>query len=313
MTKQAKMRIGEGEFQYEVVDQWGQLPAGKAFGTTHGVVEDAQGRIIVHHTGEESIYIFDKDGQFLDSWGSEYSPGAHGMTYVQEADGEYLYLAVTGQHMVVKTTLDGREVLRIVTPDLPEIYNEEKKFVPTETVVAANGDIYIADGYGQPWIHCYDKQGKYIKSFGGAGDADGQLSNVHGITIDLRSGEERILVADRGHNRLQYFTMDGQYISQVKGMLRCPCTAKVVGDLMYIPDLHSRVTILSKQDEVAAHLGDWDKAWEIQGWPNLPKSDWQVGKFSSPHDLHVDGEGNIYVAEWLSNGTGKMTKLCLVK
>ena len=80
-------------------------------------------------------------------------------------------------------------------------------------------------------------------------------------------------------------------------------------DEIYIPDLYSRLTVLDHDDRLMAHLGDWPEGWKTEGWPNLPKSTWVPGRFSSPHDLHVDGKGNIYVVEWLSGGTPKITKL----
>lgn len=304
------MIIGDGDHRYEVIDQWGTLPDNLEFGVTHGVVEDSEGRIFIHHAGKtRSVMIFDPDGNLLDAWGDEYAPGAHGMILNKEADGEYLYLTATNQNFMAKTTLDGEEVLRIGTPDRPEIYAEPQEFVPTETAVASTGDFYIADGYGKPWVHQYNKEGEYIRSIGGPGDAPGQLNNPHGIMIDSRTGTEYVLVSDRGNSRLQYFTLDGEYVKHVDQELRRPCTTIQYRDEIYIPDLFSRVTIFDKDDNLIAHLGDRPECWEKPGWPNLPKEDWEVGKFSSPHDLHVDGSGNIYVVEWLSEGTGKVTKL----
>jgi hypothetical protein len=306
------MIIGEGAHRYEVIDRWGKLPKGKRFGTTHGVIEDGEGRIFIHHTGPESIFIFDPDGRFLGSWGSEITTGAHGMFYNREADGEYLYLAATQQNFVAKFTLDGREVLRIRMPPREEIYLFHRMFQPTEAAVASTGDIYIADGYGQPWIHRFTAAGEYMQSWGGGGGQPGQLDNPHGIKIDTRSGRELIVVADRKNNRLQYFTLEGQLARVSRPDIRWPCTVEIRGDQVYIPDLFSRVTILDKDDKAIAQLGDRPDLWKRVDWPNLPPSDWEVGKFSSPHDLHVDAGGNIYVVEWLDHGTGKCTKLVRV-
>lgn len=303
------MEIGTGSHRYEVVDRWGQFPAPLRIGTTHAVVEDKAGHIYLHHTGEECTVQCDPEGNVLSSWGADWHEGAHGMILNAESDIEYLYCAATSAGIVVKTTLDGEEVLRIATPPRKDIYDEERRFVPTETAVAANGDIYIADGYGQSWIHRYSAAGEYIDSFGGLGSEPGQLHCPHGIKIDRRSGEERLLVADRVNVRLQYFTLEGTCLSQVTDELRFPCTVNPWRDELYIPDLHSRITIFDKDDKLITHLGDRPDCWKKEGWPNLPESDWVVGAFSSPHDLHVDGAGNIYVAEWLSNETGKVTKL----
>ena len=303
------MEIGTGTHRYEVIDDWAKLPAGMQFGTTHGVVEDANGRIYIHHTGKQSVTIFEPDGTFIDSWGDEYEGGAHGMHLSREGDDEYLYLSATKLGFVAKTTLEGEVLFKIETPDLPSIYDNEKLFVPTETTVASDGKIYVADGYGQSWAHIYTSSGEYLKSFGGKGSGAGELDNPHGIMIDTRNGDERVLVSDRMNHRLQYFTLDGAHDGFVDHDLRMPCTSIQWNDEIYIPDLHSKLTVFDSEDKVITHLGDRPGIWEKEGWPNLPKSDWISGKFSSPHDLHVDRSGNIYLVEWLSEGTGKVTKL----
>jgi hypothetical protein len=172
--------------------------------------------------------------------------------------------------------------------------------------------VYIADGYGQHWVHRYSPEGRYMDSFGGPGEDLGKMNNPHGVSVDTRSGEELILVSDRKNVRLQYFTLEGKPLRCVTENLRFPCTAEVWGNEVYIPDLYSRVTILDKDDNLIVHLGDRPRCWEQEGWPDLPPSEWVVGGFSSPHDLHVDKAGNIYVAEWMKNGTGKVTKLIRV-
>ena len=300
--------VGDGAYRYRVNPEWARLPSSHEFGTTHGVVEDADGRIYIHHTGSPSTFVFEPSGTFITAWGEAYAGGAHGMHLSSEADGEFLYLAATSLGLVAKTTLDGEELLRITTPPRSDIYDDEHRFVPTETTVAPDGTIYIADGYGQPWIHRYTQEGRYIDSFGGHGSGPGQLDNPHGIMLDTRFQSPRILVSDRKNARLQYFGLDGSHESIVKGMLRFPCTTIQWKDKLFIPDLYSRLTILDSDDNLVTHLADWPDCWKRDGWPNLPKSEWIVGKVSSPHDLHVDMKGNIYLVEWLSEGTGKVTR-----
>lgn len=301
--------IGAGAHTYEFQDRWAKLPAGMRFGTTHGVVEDSAGRVYIHNTGPKSVIIFEPDGTFVDSWGEAYSAGAHGMHLNREGGGEFLYLAATSLGIVVKTTLAGEELLRIATPPRSDIYDSDHRFVPTECTVAPDGTIFIADGYGQPWIHRYTQRGEYIDSFGGHGTDAGRLDNPHGIMLDTRGSQSRILVADRGNSRLQYFSLEGKHIGFINIELRQPCTSIQWNDELYIPDLRSRLTIFDRNDRLITHLGDRPGCWEKPGWPNLPESEWISGKFSSPHDLHVDAGGNIYVVEWLSEGTGKVTKL----
>ncbi|MFW6288572.1 MAG: hypothetical protein ACOC2Q_02195 [Spirochaetota bacterium] len=302
------VEIGNGKFRYRVNTDWARLPAGRRFGTTHGVVEDAAGRLYIHHTGSPSTFVFEPDGTFVTAWGEDYAVGAHGIHLSTEPDGEFLYLAATSLGFVAKTTLAGEELLRIETPPRTDIYDTDHAFVPTETTVAHDGTIYIADGYGQPWVHRYTQSGEYVESFGGLGSTPGLLDNPHGIMLDTRKSEPRILVSDRKNARLQYFTLDGTPDGVVEGMLRFPCTTIQHHDNLYIPDLYSRLTILGPDDTLVTHLADWPECWKREGWPNLPQSEWVAGKVSSPHDLHIDRAGNIYLAEWLSEGTGKVTK-----
>ena len=75
-----------------------------------------------------------------------------------------------------------------------------------------------------------------------------------------------IVVADREHHRLQYFTLDGKLDHLVTnekshendddGKLRRPCHFSQRGSEMLIPDLRGRVTILDKDNNVVAQLGD---------------------------------------------------------
>lgn len=300
--------IGEGAWRYRVNTSWPQLPEEYSFGTTHGVAEDAEGRIYIHHQGSPSVFVFEPDGRFVRAWGEAYAGGAHGMHLNREAAGEFLYLAATSLGMVVKTTLDGEEVLRITTPPRDDIYDDERRFVPTETTVAPDGTIFIADGYGQSWVHRYSPDGTYLDSFGGPGSEIGRLDCPHGIMLDERGPEPRILVSDRKNVRLHYFTLDGEPLHVVSGMLRHPCTTIEWKRHLFIPDLFSRLTILGPDDELVTHLADWPWIRERDEWPNIPREEWQPGRVSSPHDLHVDGTGNIYLVEWMTNATGKVTR-----
>jgi len=304
------MILGCGSHQYELDENFGKLPEGRTYGYTHGVVEDAQGRIFIHNQSKASFYIFDKEGQLLESWGSAYAAGAHGLHLTKEKDGEFLYLSTTGQRMVVKSTLAGQAVWTLSTPPRPDLYDGESKiFQPTETAVAVKANrVYVADGYGQPYVHIYTLKGDYLKSFGGPGSGKGQLSNCHGVMIDTRGKEPLVLVSDRGNSRLQYFSLDGEFVKITGvGVVLKPCTTIQLGEDIYIPDLYSRVTILDKNDHLITHLGEVREGWKLEGWPNI-KHEWRKdGFFTSPHGLHVSANGDIYLVEWISDG--RVTRL----
>lgn len=317
--------VGKGNHTYEVLENWGQLPAGMAFGNTHSVLELADGRIVIHHTGNDSTCFFDPDGKFIEAWGGEtYRNNAHGMDLRKEDGEEFLYLATTGMHKSIKTNLKGEVVF---SNDYPKeatnaqgapCYANADQYKPTFTAFAPDGSYYVTDGYGAGYIHHYSAKGEYISSFGGTGDAMDQTNCPHGIFCDTRKPERPILVvADRAHHRLQYFKFDGKLDHLVtnatpqqdkddSGKLRLPCQFSQRGTELLIPDLRGRVTILDKHDNVIVHLGDNPNVRQRAN-NGVPKSQTVDGAFCCPHGATWDRHGNIFVVEWLPYG--RVTKL----
>ena len=120
-------------------------------------------------------------------------------------------------------------------------------------------------------------------------------------------------MADRANKRLQWFDMDGKHLITQDGFL-FPADIDVQGDLMLVPDLHARITILDKNNNAIAQLGD-DEAWRnkvldkeigVRTQRNL----WQSGKFVHPHDACFDSKGDIFVVGWVV--TGRVMKLVKV-
>lgn len=302
--------IGAGEYQYEVIHDWGELPAGHVYGNTHGVAVDAQGEIHIKHTVgagakvEDAVVVFDANGKFVRSWGKEYKGGAHGLHLSREGNEEFFYLCDPKRHLFAKTTLQGRELWRKWAPEQCAGYTMPGEFNPTNVAVATNGDFYVADGYGKSFIHQYDSDAKYIRSFGGKGKEPGQTDCPHGLMVDSRGNTPTLVVADRSNRRLQYFTLDGKHIGFVTEELRAPCHFHTRGALMVIPDLESRVTLFDKNNQLVAHLGD---GVSYQGLRELTRDHFTPGKFVAPHSAYFDHDGNLFIVEWVE--VGRVTKL----
>lgn len=302
--------IGEGDHQYEVIHDWGELPAGHVYGNTHGVAVDAQGHVHIKHTVgggatiEDAVVVFDADGKFIRSWGKQYKGGAHGLHLSKEGGEEFFYLCDPRRHLFAKTTLDGKELWRKWAPDQCNGYTMPGEFNPTNIAIAANGDFYVSDGYGKSFIHQYDHDAKYIRSFGGKGKEAGQTDCPHGLMVDSRGTQPVLVVADRSNRRLQNFTLDGQHINFVTDELRSPCHFHTHGELMVIPDLDSRVTLFDKNNKMVAQLGD---GGGYAGIRDQPREKFTPGKFVAPHSAYFDHDGNIFVVEWVE--VGRVTKL----
>lgn len=299
--------VGNAFREYEVEEGWAKVPSSIQLGYTHGVETDSSGNVYVFHTNKPSVLKFDREGNYLSSWGDEFEGGAHGFLLHWENGKEFFCVTDTKRGLVVKTTLDGQTMLTIGTPDLPDVYDDERKFIPTDAAVAPNGDIYVADGYGQHYIHRYNAAGERIHSWGGVGSEPGQLICPHGVSVDQRSSELELYVADRSNHRIQVFTMGGKHKRFIDENMDMPCSFYYYKDEIVFPDLNSRVTIFDRNDKLIAHLGEDQQAYKQKDWPNVPADYFRVNRFSSPHGVCVDNDGNIYVVEWTQ--FGRITKL----
>ena len=148
-----------------------------------------------------------------------------------------------------------------------------------------------------------------MRTIGGTGSEDGQFQTPHGQWLDSRDGVPKLVVADRANKRLQWFDMDGRHLKTMGGFL-FPADIDIQGDLVVVPDLHCRVTLLDKNNRVIAQLGD-DPIWReraLAGFKMRGQRDqWLPGKFVHPHDACFDRDGNIFVTEWVD--TGRVSKL----
>jgi len=307
--------IGEKAWKYECHHNWGKLPGELVWQTTHGTAIDSQGLIYITHQGAgkkqlDTVIAFDDKGKYVRSFGKEWHGGGHGIDIRKEGNTEFLYLCDVKHNIVTKTTLKGELVWAKGRPQEPGVYKDPAvKYSPTNVAFAPDGGFYIGDGYGSHYIHQYDKNAKWIRTWGGAGTAPGKMQTPHGLWLDDRPGRKpSLVVADRANFRLQYFTLDGKHLGFVDDVL-FPAHFDIRGDVLLVPDLHARVSLFDKQNKPIVHLGDdatrirADKKFTIRSDPKQ----WQPGKFVHPHDACFDRDGNIYVVEWVQ--TGRVTLL----
>lgn len=319
--------VGEGEYQYEVQHEWPQLPKEYTWQTTHNVAVDKAGNLYVIHEGRAdlkdhpSIFVFDSDGKFIRAFGSQFQGGGHGIEIRSEGNEEFLYVcAYQMKKTFAKMTLKGETVWQQYAPMQSGVYAADEdtkptgkwgrdRFMPTNFAFLDDGGFLLVDGYGAFYVHRYDKDGKWLSCFGGAGGGEGKFNTPHGVWVDNRPGREAsIVVCDRANHTLQYFTMDGQYKETLKGY-GLPANCETQNNLLLVPELHARVTLLNEKNEVVARLGDdvarvtGKDGGQIRG----DATKWQPGKFVHPHDACFAADGSIFVAEWVA--TGRVSKL----
>ena len=332
--------IGEGAHRYEVIHNWPQLPSEYHWQITHNVAVDHNGLVYIIHEGDEklkdhpAIFVFDGDGKFVRAFGAEFQGGGHGLEVITEGNEQFLYVTgYQGLKNFAKLTLKGEKIWEHRAPmeakfkqdgETKNVYAEGEaehpkkvwgrdRFMPTNYAFMPDGGFFLADGYGAYRIHRYDKNGKWMFVFGEPGKADGQFNTPHGICIDNRPGREpSVAVCDRANGRLQWFTFEGKHLKTQDGFI-LPANLDTYKDVLLVPDLSARVTLLDGQNKVIAHLGE-DPAWrtEVTKDGNKLRSQpdrWSAaaGKFIHPHDACFDHDGNILIAEWVA--TGRVTKL----
>ena len=190
-------------------------------------------------------------------------------------------------------------------PEKSGIYANAGEFHPTNVVAAPDGSIFVADGYGKKWIHKYDADRNYVKSFGGPGSVtpaeEGKFNTCHGLTVDTRGPKPLLFVCNRESGRVEYWDTDGNFVKVIQRNLRMPAAVQIKGDLVAIAELQGRVTVLGKDNEIVAQLGDNPDPKQRANYGLVPTA-WTDGILNSPHGISFDRSGNIVVSEWSQFG-----------
>ena len=159
---------------------------------------------------------------------------------------------------------------------------------PSDVAVAPNGDIFVADGYGNSRIVHFSKEGRFIKIIGGTqGTESGEFDLPHGVVFDSRG---RLIVLDRQNTtktpRIQVFDQDGQFIEQWTdlGLMQPSGLAISEDDTIYVGETDGEKVTMVKDGRVVGVIG---------------------GLESRAHNINLDrGTGALYVAD--SNSPGQI-------
>ena len=209
--------LGSGEHRYRVVENWAKLPDGWEFMDVGAVAVDSKDRVYVFNRGEHPMIVFDRDGNFLRSWGEGVFKRAHGLSI--DAN-DTLYCTDDGDHTVRRCTTEGKIDLTIGIPGKPAPFMSGEPFHRcTHTALSPKGEIYVSDGYGNARVHKFSPDGKLIMSWGESGSEPGQFNIAHNIATD---DDGWVYVADRENHRVQVFDGNGKYEAQWNNLHR-PC------------------------------------------------------------------------------------------
>ncbi len=293
----------QGEVQFsDVPDHFPTQPDNQPIGPAHGgVAIDHAGNVYISTDTPRGILVFGPDGKYLRCFGPTQ---IHGLYLRRERDGEYLYAARPNFHEVLKLKTDGTTAWTMGYPEASGLYTKAEEFNPTNIVALPDGTIFVADGYGKNYIHKYDRDRKYLKSFGGPGGVpaeDGKFNRCHGLTVDTRGLKPLLIVCNRESGRVEQWDTDGNLVKVLQRNLRMPATVYVAGDYVAIGELQGRVTILGKDNRIVAQIGDNPNESQRANY-GLEPSQWTEGICNSPHGIAIDKAGDVIVSEWSKFG-----------
>jgi DNA-binding beta-propeller fold protein YncE len=287
-----------------------QNPGNQPLGPCHGgLVIDKAGNIYVTTDTERGIVVFSPAGKFLRALGPT---RIHGLEIGDENGAECFYAARPADHEVVKLKLNGEREWSIGVPKDSGIdaYKDASQFKPCAVTVAPDGSIFIADGYGANYVLKFDRDRKFVKGFGGPGKEEGKFNTCHGIALDTRQGKPLLLVCNRNNNRVEYWDLDGNFVKVIQKDLRMPAAVHIRGDYALFPELQGRVTVLDKDGQIVAQVGDNPTTSQRANF-GLPRDQWKDGICDSPHGGSIDTDGNLIVTEW--SQFGRLHKFAPVK
>lgn len=305
--------------RFELVPDWERCPQGDAFAheDVAAVACDAHDRVYLHTRHGDRISVYQEDGHFVGAWGDGLFRNAHGISIA----GDWIYATDNGDSVVRKFDLEGNLALTLGRPGVASDTGYDNPRGPfrvhhneavvrsagpfngcCNTAISRNGDIFVADGYGNARIHHFSPEGRLLNSWGEVGTGPGQFHLPHGIALD---NDENVIVCDRENDRLQFFDRAGRFLYQWTDVRRPTHAVVDAAGIIYVTelwrplepgqgsfvhgyadhDLPGRVTVFRHDGRILARFGD---SAAQRAAP---------GNFIAPHGIALDSRGSLYVSE----------------
>ena len=244
--------------------------------------------------GNPSLFEFDNNGKFIRAFGEGLFTRSHGLRI--DKDGN-IWATDVGAHTVMKLDPQGKVLMTLGTKGQRGEWNESSRlfYEPNDIAIAINGDIFVAQGHtpganGDPRVLKFDKNGNFIKSWGGKAKEPGKFDVAHGLAFDAKG---QLWVTDRENQRIQIFNTDGKFIKELK-YAGLPCSIDIGSQNIYMVNgFAGQVLKLDPEGKVLAATGKAGKG---------------VGEFGEAHVVAVSPKGDIYVADSVNAAVQKFVK-----
>lgn len=309
-SQAARQVVGYDPFRYEVCEDWARLPSGWSFGEVVGIATDSRDRVFVYSRSEHPVTVFDRDGNLVDSWGEGRFTRPHGIHIGPDDD---VYLTDDQGHSIFRFTSQGKPIWQWGNRETPSgtgVQNGDYRTIqrsagpfnmPTNVALAADGTVFVTDGYGNARVHKFSPDGQLLLSWGSPGTAEGAFHLPHGIAV---SRQNEVYVADRENSRVQIFDSDGQFLRAWNNLAR-PTEVFIAqegnDEHVYISELGFRAGLFPGAEIPPDPPGSRVSIFRPDGqllcrWgggtdPCSP------GDFFAAHDLWADARGDLYVSE----------------
>jgi len=245
------------KFKYEFTKFGAPFPnaSGKRADTA-SVAADGKGLIFVLRRSDPPVLVYNREGKLVNSWGTGLFVDDHnidvdrfGFVWIGDRNGQIEY----------KFTKEGKQVMSIGMKGVKGDDASHTSFNrPSDTFVAPNGDVFIADGYDNHRIVQFDKDGKFIKIIGGiAGRGPGQLERIHGVLMDSKG---RLVVLDRRDSDPRLSVWDaktGKFIEEWEPLHLTTGSGFTMddNDTFYVGDTNGHQLITVKDGKVIDKIG----------------------------------------------------------
>lgn len=261
---------------YRPVPDFFHLPLDEHFVEPAGVAVNSKGHIYVFHRGKHPLMEFDPSGKFLRSIADDLFVTAH-MVRVYADDN--LWTTDVGSHVVLKLSPEGRVLLALGRMRIPgdDVLHFNQ---PTDVALDREGNIYVADGYGNSRVLKFDRYGNPLMGWGMKGTGPGQFDLPHTIVID----GDLVYVGDRENARIQIFDTRGQYLREWR--LEHPFGLVITLD-----------HFIYMADAIAGRILKIDRDGKVVGVFRGPEP--SRSPHFDPHQIAVDKDGSIFSAEVL--------------
>jgi peptidylamidoglycolate lyase len=288
---------------YKVDANWPQEkpPGGEWTAAMSSIAVAPDGNVWTFNRGKIPVQVYTPEGKLVKSWGEGgLFKNPHTVRFDRAGN---LWFVDTGTNTVRRFTADGKVLMTIGTPNEAGA-DETHLNQPNDVAFAGNGDIYVSDGYGNDRIVVFDKNGKFVRTWGKLGTGPGEFSQPHSLVLDSKG---RVYVADRNNSRIQVFDAKGKFLTEWKNIITPWALAITKNDEIYVcgssPMLWSQIpanqTALATppKDQLFMKLDTEGRLKQLWVFTKGENGKEKPGEVNWIHSMAVAADGSIYFAE----------------